>query len=604
MPLLNSCFQTLAWHYRVLKAFLKAQFVITSMVVLFQALSKITYLLAFLLPLKVILLIGTPGVPRYFPFVDPAHKMDWVLGLTLAAIGCYLLTLLFDNLTERLAVPGSKAVVARANKIVAIRNQETSAQSYYLKFTDMAANLLFITLGLLLLFFFNIPVFTFILGFSLTAFIFTAILLWTAKTQITTAVSSNHPVGYVPSYFVGQNAIQNWMVKRARSYNSIVSSVAFLLGFLLILYPYLDGEGPNILISLISFLVLRQIASFAESNINASLSLNKHAEKINALVFKSQQTALKEKKHKGLMRDLFRKKKRNRIARSQLNLQKGEQVNVSWLDSNITGITQLKIDRVTHNQTHHYQQQIFNTQTRHLLDKEAFLFSYIPREKLKAPPLVKQFKIHDFDCQIVDYGSACPLDRKAFKQSLDQLNEQVFQRLVPPKSLVKDYKQTRPLLHNRLTLELVKRLDVAIDTEHEKNLYNQLINTLEQIIQSLSKQPLYIYNPECKAGNLVWQNSAQNDPTQIYIMTWGRWSLEPIGISFDPNQPDSWFEQKADWLKAQRKDINPNYAADDIKLVMLTHKMIQALQTSQFKRAFYWAEQIQQLDQINPHKII
>ncbi|AEG31693.1 hypothetical protein [Thiomicrospira cyclica] len=593
MPFTYALKSTLGWQYRILKTLLRAHARITLSVILLQALSKIAYLLAFLLPLKVILLIGTPGVPRYFPFVDPAQKMDWVVGLTLGAISCYLLALIFDHLTSRLAKPGASAMVKRANKMTVIRNQDTLAQSYYERITGIAANNLFIALGLVLLYFINLPVFSFILLFSLFGLTLTALMLWTAQTQ-NTSPATNQANQYIPSYFIPQNTIQAWLTKNPKTYTSVLSSTAFLMGFLLILYPYLDGDGPNILISLISFLVLRQIASFAEANINASFTLNKNAQKINALVFKSQKTSIKERKHKTLLRDIFEKKRRTALVNDQLKPGETTPATVNWMDSNLTGVTLLKIETPT-TPTQFAQQQIFNKQSRHLLEREAFLFTYIDRAQFKAPPVLAQYQIQDFDCQILDYGTAEPLLAKDFRAALNSLNQQIFHRFIPPKALVKDYKLTRPLLADKFSSELVKRLEVGIDTPEERQQYKQLQANLPSLIQRLDAQPLYIYNPDRKPGTLVWQTDQRTDLTQVYIMAWGRWSLEPLGIAFDLNQPDEWFDDKASWLKANRKDIRAHYSGQDLKLVACAQKLQQALNASHFKRALHYAQTLNAL---------
>src|SRR5690606_710428 len=104
MNLFKETARLVKWTSKVVLAFASMRPFSTFFVTVVQALSEITSLLAFLLPLKVILLVATPGVPRYFRFfIDPADKEPWIAWLSMSAVIAYLLTVALDFIAERMS---------------------------------------------------------------------------------------------------------------------------------------------------------------------------------------------------------------------------------------------------------------------------------------------------------------------------------------------------------------------------------------------------------------------------------------------------------------------------------------------------------------------
>jgi hypothetical protein len=89
--------------------------------------------LAFLLPLKVILLAGSEGVPKYFrPLIaEPAHREYWIIGLAVATVTFYLLALVLDAVSSRLSSSGGIEILQCANEMTIMNDQENRIQGNY-----------------------------------------------------------------------------------------------------------------------------------------------------------------------------------------------------------------------------------------------------------------------------------------------------------------------------------------------------------------------------------------------------------------------------------------------------------------------------------------
>ena len=75
--------------------------------------NQVSFVLALMLPLKVIIMLGSDGVPSYFRFFMTEETRDaWMLGLVCAALGMFLLYLATGAWLARLSDRGGERIVA------------------------------------------------------------------------------------------------------------------------------------------------------------------------------------------------------------------------------------------------------------------------------------------------------------------------------------------------------------------------------------------------------------------------------------------------------------------------------------------------------------
>lgn len=556
-----------AWYLQVMGLFMRSRPGVTILVIIASLVARVTSLLAFFLPLKVILLAGSPGVPRYFPFIDPADKISWIIGLAVGAFVCYGLTLILDAWTDRMSIRASSDIIEEANALAVLRKQNITAKDYYVGFCQLGVDLLFVSLGFLLLAFLNTWLFLVMMGLVIGQYFFAFRVM---------AGDDDLNPGKIKAYVIGD--LKNFL--------KILASVNFLTAFVVILVPFLKGVGGNILIALISIIFLRQaLGSLVDMAYNA-VRLFKDRLKINALIFREHQLESKpELRRNMVLRELFSKTKRQQTSVEALLaakvIEKGSEVDVCWADSFMAPVGTLLIDAkgVGGASNTYFQQQIFSERDEHRIDNEEFLFQHIARSRLKAPEISTRFTHGAFQCVIYPYGLGQTIDKKDWSAWRLRLLENSWTCMPPPK-LIEDYNASRPLLHQRLNTEKIGRVEVGADSTAEERILQSFGEALPALQARLKNLPLYVHNPDLKPGTTVYVNE-----DDVAVMTWGRWSLEPLGAGPGDLGNEAALIKFLPRLKEMRRDVPDSLSAEDIKLAGICCKLEAHINRQEYKAA-------------------
>lgn len=566
------------WYWRVFGVLLRRRFFSTSVVVVLSAASIVTGFLTFMLPLKVIILAGSEGVPRYFRFfIEPDEKWDWIIIFTVATIVCYTLTLLFDAVTRKMSVAAGSELLESANDLAVVSNQEDVVGGYYGKFCSLMASLLFALASMAVLALINMPVFVYVAGVLLAQFLLTA---W--------ALNGKDDVNPGP--------FKRYVGYKYKNYVSFLSNFIFLSGFLLILYPYLVGEGPNILFSLISFLLLRRMLGEMGNAVTGSVELEKARLKVNALLFREHQMVKQEKPTLLALRDAFAKPRRTallkRVMAELTDFRKKQrqqpalnsEPEVCWQDSAIRFVTTLVVhDPVVAlsgsvTEAQHYQVQVCSSKQAILLDKEERLFDYIPRPQLWAPEVLARFEEARFHCQLLRYGTGETLGRD-WKQWEPAIHEHLWSTTLPD-TLTAAYAASHRWLHQRVNEEFIRRVDIAVDTAAERQIFDDFLAALDDFQACLKAQPLAVHNPALKSDTVVHDGVGG-----VLVTSWGQWSLEPIGFSLPRSASDQWLETCIDRLKQARKDIPATFSLTSVQMIHKAADLERQINKSFYKAA-------------------
>ena len=563
------------WRTEVMRAFREVCPTATNVVIAATAVAGVTRLLAFFLPLKVILLAGSPGVPRYFPFIDPADEFAWTIGLALGAVLCYLLTLLLDRLAERVSARASGEVLQGANEMAVLKNQESVAQGYFARFCGTSANRLFVAAGAIAMGVLNPPVFALVLVLLIGQYLLT---LW--------GLSGDDDV--TPGWFKG------YIQRELGNYLAILSAVNFFAVFLGILAPFVLGVGGNILVAIISLLIFRQAHGALASYAREAVQLTVEKAKINALVFRDHQLERRrELRQNRALREVFAKPERQRIAHAvlapHLDEAAAETMAVCWADSTMRPIFTFTI-RVEGGAAEYsplyYQQQVYPSGSVQELDNEAFLFRHVPRARLWAPDEIEQFREGPFTCRICEFGDGELLSRREWSRWWPRTLRELWS-LAPPARLVTDYNASRPLLHQRLDDDKIGRLQVAVDDDEEAEVLARLQALMPALREQVRALPLYIYNPDLGAATTV-----RTGTDGIRIMRWGRWALEPVGGGYQDLQQQSELIDFLPTLASARSDVDADFTADHVRLAGRVRVLEYNIGRENFKTALANARQI------------
>ncbi|MEA5446501.1 hypothetical protein VCB98_11800 [Gammaproteobacteria bacterium AB-CW1] len=566
MELFASAGQGISWINRVVAAFFRVRPATTAAVVVFSVLSKITHLLAFFIPLKVLLLMGTPGVPRYFRFfIEPEDRLAWAIGLSIGAVVCYALSLALDAAVKRLTEAGSMEVLQGANELAVASKQRKEAQTYYARFSEVYAGTLFAVAGLAVMALVTTTAFLVLLVLLLAQLLMTALVLRHADP-------------------VEPGAFARFIQKGLSNYLTLLASINFLTCFFVLLVPLLLGHEANILFLILSVLVLRQSLSNASSAIRDGVDLIKQRRTIDPLVFRDEKAEKAEAVERKALRELFHKQARESMARERLGQSLGKTVEVEarWVDSTIKGantFTLILPQSEDDGKKRYFQQQVFPYKKLHFLEHEEYLFEQVSRRALWAPEVYSRYEVGQFSVQICDYGLGRPLTADEWSERFSTILGK-FWSIAPEPSLVSAFETSRPTLPDRLTEEFVQRVGVAVDTQAEMQDFELLVSRLEQLREKLRAVPQHFHNPDLNRNNV-----APDREGNLLVMAWGRWSIEPFGAGAQKELNKKTATEVLSAVREHRKDLTDEIGPDDVMRVADCAKFEKQVNAGMYKAA-------------------
>lgn len=226
-----------------------------------QIVAQFSQMLALFLPLKVIILLGSDGVPRYFQsFMTEASRDGWIIGLVIATVVVYALSVmltLFANRTitqigQRLQAIYSEAGDKQKNK--SIRHiHSTSCHSH--------ASLAIFLLGLLVMLMLN-PV------IMLAALLFVII-----QTVVTESILESQRSGLAAW-------LRQGIRKKYSMYLQYLSAASFMLVFFLLVADYMLLDGQSIIIAILTLLMARRTFQSLSNYIKGSIRIYESRKKV------------------------------------------------------------------------------------------------------------------------------------------------------------------------------------------------------------------------------------------------------------------------------------------------------------------------------------
>lgn len=572
MNLLKQSYSASKWLFWALRVFMRFRPLTTLTVIGLSALSRVTNVLAFFLPLKVILLAGSQGTPRSLGLpIGPVDKMDWIILLSIAAVACYVSTLLFDAISGRLAESASAGVLAGAKKLALAGKQRAHARGAYSKLTHAAAGIAFGVVGLTALAFINTPLFAALVALFIAEFAFTALAL----------------AGWRAAY---PGRLQSFIRNNLAGYLNILSSFNFLASFFLILAPFLFTQDGNILLAVLSVLIVRRALPELETAIRIVTELYKNRHVIDPLIFRRRRFSVAESPESRLVRELFDKGSRHALVQKHLSPLRPEpgELEVCWQDLPPKEVYTFVVSRRPEGaqQPEYFQLQAFPESHAHLLANEDFLFATAGRDELKAPQVVLRFREASFECRICEYGPGEELILKRYRNVLAGLLADIWCYAPPPK-LVAAFNTAHDMLPGRLTHDVLDRLAVAADSAAESAALETLRSRLPEVCARLESLPLHIFNPDISRPYV-----AEVRPGEFRVMTWAHWAIEPVGAGIPRELARTALPELVQQVNLRRRDLARELTLQDVEFAELCWNFERAVERDQYKNALAIAAKI------------
>ncbi|WP_018649220.1 MULTISPECIES: hypothetical protein [unclassified Thioalkalivibrio] len=477
----------------------------TSAVVLATLVGQVSMLLAFFLPLKVIILLGSEGIPRYFPPAFAAVERDaLIVWLSLAAVGFYGLYLVADRIIALGSERGAGQLLARSRKMVLFEGQDEVASSAYKRYANALAGGLFVFLVIVLLLWLYPAVAGLMLVYS--AVVAVALLL-----------------GQVFS-----SRFREWVEEQLGVTLSVLGAVGFMLSFVYLVADFLYRDPPGLIPAIIALLLSRQAFTRLSSLVPALSRLYEERARLDALFFHRRAFAPSGQDTKKALAPLFLPERRKEWVPSVLEALTGE----PWPADGTIRWHQLAAGEVfaldcRTPEGPRYLVKLFGARHTGQARHEATLLTD-PPVGLPAPEWVGATEVRGFQCHVL----RLPAEGKGPGQTDDAADRvrEALLPLQPDKALVQRYARSRAFLWQRLDDALLEPLRAATGGATEQHL-EVLRASLPEWQTHLRDTPLAFLNPDLNPENLLEAPEAEG----LMVLHWGRWSLEPAGAGWRTN---------------------------------------------------------------------
>lgn len=465
-------------------------------------------MMAFLMPLKVVMLLGSESIPRYFPeALQTIERNTLILSLVILSVAAYAISAIFKKISEKTTEHGVKNLLEKTQKIVIFENQDNFASKAYTKYTDALAGLVFsvVTIGLLYIFYRDMAVF--ILAVLLLAYLITYIL------------------------YLSSPSLKVIINDRPQPTAIAISNVVFLLVFLYLVIDFLYLTPPDFIVGLITIIIGRLMLVRLSFTASYFFTLKQDEGKINALFFHHQAflPALKPQ-HKNVWSLLENKALKTWLipvlqeAAMDKNI---ADITIQWQQTRLHNNVVLRAESIAQGKT--FLIKIFDEKLASQALHESTLMLDDLNSEFPCPPFLLATMIGDYHCHVFDItGHEFLSIHNAIKVS-DTVNEKLLM-LSPSEDLIERYKRSKAFVWERIGMDMMDRLRL-VASEQDKPVIQAVEDAMPEIKSILRALPLSFVAPKPNHLSLL-----KDSDDQVVSFHWPTWVIEPAGAGIDPKK--------------------------------------------------------------------
>lgn len=547
------------WMYSVANKITRIIPGLTLTIIVLTLAAQISLLAASFLPLKAIILIGSPNIPSYFPeYLKTFERKDLFLLLCSTAALFYVLYLTSEALIKKLTKLGSERLILNSRKLILFDGQNEVASKAYLRFTRSLAAIVFLGLTIAALGYIYL---------ELTVATVAFWLCWGIITKLRKRIKKN------------SNTQGN-----ETSHESInpIGSIGFFAAFSYLAYDLLSDTPPKLLPAIIGILLTRQIMQRATLLVQDLASLKEQHLQISALFFKDHKLPSEARGKPEKFWSLFTSDNAKIWAHDliqEVTEKSYIKHDIKWHQTGIHDVFAIEVESETNTgQKDAYLIKVFNTNRTTLAINEATLLTEPNLANIPTAPLIQATLLDGFHCHIFSPQS---LDKiPAIETGIHQAaSTKILMRYTPPQSLIQKYSRSRPLLWDRLSDNVLHSFGTALGNNEYTHDFKKFMELKHLVRDTLRSTPLYISNSQIgKDQILISSNGVLN------ISYWGNWSLEPIGACLQTNSLSASLPSLLADLQQHRDDIQQ---IDEKRLMLsaLCYNLDQLLSRQQYLSA-------------------
>ncbi|MCQ4239546.1 hypothetical protein [Stutzerimonas stutzeri] len=480
----------------------------TSLGVVCTLVSQVASLLAALLPLKVIILLGSDRIPSYFPDLLQVYgRTVLIVGLGGATLVFFAIHLLAEWSISRLSAFGARELIANSRKLALFENQELLLTKAYQRFAEALAGGVFLGLaGLALARVYPLQ------AIAVGSYI---IIVWVVLVII-------QRLGHV------------WREQQVGEFIRLVgvlANVGFFVVFSAIVFDVLTGTKVSVFWAIVTLLLVRQLFRRLTSLVGDIANLYSQRLQLNALLFHGHLYAgrVTSEDASGLWAladpETYTDWLVPLVERISGPLK--VPIEVRWVQSGIPDLL-TGIIHIGNESKHCYLIKLYGENRSSLARHEASLFGNVGEASIPLPRIRLVEQVASFTCHLFDWSLVDKVTLREAKVAAMKVTEGLFNSR-PSASLVAIYARSRPMLWQRLHDTPLERLRFfACDSETFS--LHRFAKLLTAIKSRLEAMPLAIVAPDLPQDALWMDRHGVVSASQ-----WAFWTLEPVGAGWPTN---------------------------------------------------------------------
>jgi len=469
--------------------------------------NQVSLILALMLPLKVIIMLGSDGVPRYFRFfMTEETRNAWMLFFAASAIGFFLLYALTEFLLGSLSKSGGQQVLDQSRKAGLFDDQERFAADVFLKVLSSWGTMGMVAGGMALGLLLEWRLVALLAGVIFLEFVL-FVIYWNRFREPERADQRERLVA------MRMALVQN------------LSTVNVLIFFGGLVFLFLTDPTMNFIVGIVMFILTRQILARAVKMLGDANFFRQHQERIDALVHPGRHLREKRSAVSDSFEQLLMPQRRGRFFEAVANSSGAAVGGLDWAWRDIPGTgSAMFVAPGGQDRTSEYRLKVKMREGDAGLARETMFYQSESAARLGLScSLVHSGSVFGRGYLLLESPELSPCPGKDLRDIVHAIRMRLWQHR-PDKELAARLLRSFPSIDARLTSERVGRIRVACNSgEHEAAL-DALLGNVPTVISTLNSLPRVLINRSLARTNIMLTSAGEP-----VILNWDAIRFDVIG---------------------------------------------------------------------------
>ncbi|OBY93324.1 hypothetical protein A6723_009205 [Pseudomonas sp. AU11447] len=474
--------------------------------------AQVLLLLAFFLPLKVVILLGSASVPGYFPSYLRLFERDKLIVLvSVAALSCYVLYVLFEVAIAMLSRYGTRKLLDRSRKIRLFENQEKIAAGAYSRYVRAMASAAFMFIAFAILLYIYSLLF-FIAGLY-AAFVFLALMHFCEKSA----------------------RVRGYLAENLGVALNSLAAVGFMVTFFCMVANFLLGSHPGVFAAVISLLLIRQGFQRAIGLISDIAALHAQRRQIGALFFHSQPLISEDRfqgsREQALISIAQRQVWIGKLLRDMTGVQ-AEDPAITWHQIGSVGVYAFEVTLAAGSEGLgvRYLIKLFAEDASSLAAHERTLLTAVA--SLPTLRFIGASQVEGLHCHLFVWSGERKLIRRQIGPAVLDLASRLMAIEIPNELLMR-FMRSRQFLEQRISGEMLERVRIAVTTSEQARQLDSFVAQFARVREQLAALPRQLTSLDFTDDTLLLS------PDDKYLLShWSNWRVEPLGAGWPVGERD------------------------------------------------------------------